>query len=82
VAVAPPERIASTNPFVARQPGLTGTVVENTASESTSLWLWAIGGGALAAAALVIWLTTRARRPNPSLITSTMQEAPRWPPRK
>jgi len=81
-AVAPPERTTSTNVFVARQPGLTGTAVESPASESSSLWLWAIGGGVLAAAALVIWLTTRARRPNPSLITSTLQEVPRWPPRK
>jgi hypothetical protein len=82
VAVAPPERTTSTNAFVARQPGLTGTAVESTASESGSLWLWVIGGGVLAAAALVVWLTTRARRPNPSLITSTLQEVPRWPPRK
>lgn len=43
----------------------------------------AIGGGALVIAlGLVIWVATRTRRPHSSLITSSMQDDPRLPPRK
>ena len=82
LAVSPPERSLSANPTGTRQSIVAGTVAEGNASESGSLWLWVGGGGFLAAAAFGVWLTTRARRVHPSLITSTMQEAPRWPPRK
>jgi hypothetical protein len=42
-----------------------------------------IGGGLLVAAlVLVIWLVTRSRQPRGSLITSSMQDDPRQPPRK
>ncbi len=40
------------------------------------------GGLLVAAAAIVIWLVTRTRRPHGSLITSSMQNDPRLPPRK
>jgi hypothetical protein len=40
------------------------------------------GGLLVAAVALVIWLVTRSRQPRGSLITSSMQDDPRLPPRK
>jgi hypothetical protein len=81
VAVAPAERSAGTNTFIARPPGFTRAAVENPASESGSLWLWAIGGGGLAAAAFVVWLTTRVRRLNPSVITAQPQPDHQHPAR-
>ena len=80
--ILPPERVASNPPPIARPPNPTGPAVDGNAAEGGFPWLWVVGGGAVAAAALVIWLAARARRPRSSLITSTMRDDPRWPPRK
>ncbi len=54
-----------------------------TASDTNSRWPLVLGGGLLAVAAgLVIWLAARSRRPRGSLITSSLQDDPRLPPRK
>ena len=56
---------------------------EDTASDSGFKNLILISGGLLVAAVgLVVWLMTRSRGPRGSLITSSMQDDPRLPPRK
>ena len=54
-----------------------------TASDTGSRWPLVLGGGLLmAAAGLVTWLAVRTRRPRGSLITSSLRDDPRLPPRK
>jgi hypothetical protein len=78
--VAPPATAAPARPQVAPASPAAG---ENTSTD-TGTWLPLILGGGLAVAAvlLVIALVFRGRRPQGSLITSSMRDDPRLPPRK
>jgi hypothetical protein len=59
------------------------TPAVDTSSDTGFQRLILIGCGLLVAAlGLVVWLATRSRRPRGSLITSSMQDDPRLPPRK
>ena len=81
----PPVIVAATNP-----PGLTNVTAVITpmtdtgaAADTGFQKLVILGSGLLAVAlGLVIWLVKRSRRPRGSLITSSMQDDPRLPPRK
>jgi hypothetical protein len=64
-------------------PIATAAVVADTPPDSGFQKLIFISSGLLVVAlGLVVWLATRSRRPRGSLITSTMQNDPRQPPRK
>ena len=86
-AVAPPAAVIpasppAVSPAVPRS-NWAGAAPENQPAGAGYLRPLAIGGGAVAvAAALTIWLVARARRPRSSLITSSMQNDLRGPPRK
>jgi len=87
---APETSVVATAPAVTPAAPPTATpsnsaapAVDNSSSDAGSLLPWIIGGGSLAVAALVVvWLMTRGRQPRGSLITSSMQDDPRLPPRK
>jgi hypothetical protein len=56
---------------------------ETVPTNNNYVWAWLLGGGALAVAAvLVLVIVTRTRRPHGSLISSSMQNDPRLPPRR
>jgi hypothetical protein len=78
----PPERVASNLPPATGPKNLTGAAVDNNAVEGGFHWGWVVVVGVVATAVLAISLGIRARRPRSSLITSTMRDDPRWPPRK
>lgn len=80
---AAPAITTPTSPPAALHSNAAATTAEETASDTGTQWPMLLGGGLLAAAiALVAWLALRARRPRGSLITSSMQDDPRLPPRK
>jgi hypothetical protein len=87
---APPSAVVATstlagpvNPPVVPESRPAGALAENAPNDRGYVWSLTIGGGALvAAAALVMWLVARSRRPRGSLITRSLQEDPLLPPRK
>ncbi len=90
---AAPVMAAPTNPPAAMSlPANSPTVSNSTAAATPAVdtssdtgfqRLILIGGGLLAAAlGLAVWLAMRSRRPRGSLITSSMRNDPRLPPRK
>jgi len=82
VAIAP-TIVTPTNPPAASPSNTLAAATDETDADSGSRWPMMLGGGLLAAAiALVAWLVVRARRPRGSLITSSMQDDLRLPPRK
>jgi hypothetical protein len=75
-AMTPASAAGVTSNMVAAAP-------EAGSAETGKLWPWLVGGGLFAAAAgLGVWLLVRARRPQASLITRSLQNDPRPPPRK
>lgn len=76
VAPANPKAAPLSNPAV--------TVAMSTPTDIAYLWPLILGGGLLvaAAAALGTWFFMRAKQPQGSLITSSMQSDPRLPPAK
>jgi hypothetical protein len=81
--VSTPAAVAPAGPAITPPSSPVSAVAENTSSDPGYLWPLFIGGGSLVVAAgLVLWLVTRSRRPRGSLITSSMQDDPRLPPRK
>jgi hypothetical protein len=78
-----PALVAPTNPPSASNPATAATVAADTSSDAGFQRLIFIGSGLLVAAlVLVVWLAVRSRRPRGSLISSSMQDDPRLPPRK
>jgi len=74
---------AVVRPPMSVPPIATAAVVADTPPDSGFQKLIFISSGLLVVAlGLVVWLATRSRRPRGSLITSTMQNDPRQPPRK
>ncbi len=83
VAVSPVAAVIPASPPAVPPAKVSGAAAENQPADTGYLRALAIGGGAVVAvAALVIWLVARARRPHSSLITSSMQDDQRRPPRK
>ena len=82
VAIAPAV-ITPTNPPMATNATAVAANAPDTPPDAGFQKLILIAGGLLVAALmLVIWLATRFRRPHGSLISSSMQDDPRLPPRK
>jgi hypothetical protein len=84
VATAP-AIVAATNPPTATNSTAIATTAADTETPSDTGFqkLIFISSGLLVVAlGLVVWLVTRSRRPRGSLISSSMQDDPRLPPRK
>lgn len=74
---------ATTNPLTVTYTNHSATAAEDNSSVSNSRWPAIIGGGLLVVAvSVVVWLSVRTRRPRGSLITTSMQDDLRLPPRK
>jgi hypothetical protein len=88
--IFPPEPVAAVPAVVvpAKPPAATNSPAVASAGPDTSndagfqKLIFIAGGLLVAAVVLVIWLVTRSRQPRGSLITSSMQDDPRLPPRK
>jgi hypothetical protein len=78
-----PMTVAPTNPPTVSTSNTVAHLAADTSSDNGFQRLIFIGSGLLVAAlGLAVWLTTRFRRPRGSLITSSMQDDSRLPPRK
>lgn len=83
VAVAMPAIVTNRPPAPPSNTVTASAGETETGSDTGSRWPLVLGGGLLVAAAgLGIWLSARARRPRGSLITSSLRDDPRLPPRK
>lgn len=81
-AMSPPtERFAPAASSPTRPADGKSAETNGAGSELSSLTWWGLAGGLLAAAAVGLGLILRARRPRPSLITTSFEESPPPPPK-
>jgi len=83
VVESPPAGVTPSPAQAAPVSGSLAAVPGAAAPDTGYLWPLVIAGIALLAAVVIVfWLVMRGRRPQGSLITSSMQDDPRLPPRK
>jgi hypothetical protein len=85
-ATPAPETPVVATPAAPETAPASNTVVATTESNSTDagyVWPLVIAGASIVLAiVIVLWLVMRSKRPQGSLITSSMRDDPRLPPRK
>jgi hypothetical protein len=81
--VTAPAPVTPAAPETAPATNSAATATETSSTDTGYVWPLVIAGAAIALAiVIVLWLVMRGRRPQGSLITSSMADDPRLPPRK
>jgi len=82
IAAAPAVAAAANPPAATNSTAVAATPVDTATDTGFQRLIFISGGLLVVALSLVIWLATRSRRPHGSLISRSMQDDPRQPPRK